>query len=180
MNNQESNDSSFTIKNDKIISASSSDKPPKGFGKGINDYLNHYVTVSDAKAAAFLALNFIEINFLITKGTLNNPICPYGWVAWGALILLLASIFLAASVLFPRLPCGSNGLIFWENIYEYKNPAKYEEELTKVDETRVEQEYSNQNYYISNVLHKKMNLIRWEIILFFEGTVFTVLSLIKY
>ena len=91
MNNQESNDSSFTIKNDKIISASSSDKPPKGFGKGINDYLNHYVTVSDAKAAAFLALNFIEINFLITKGTLNNPYLPIRLGNTGAPYLLIAS-----------------------------------------------------------------------------------------
>lgn len=38
---------------------------PRGFGKGVNDYLNHYVTVSDAKAAAFLALNVVVIQFLM-------------------------------------------------------------------------------------------------------------------
>jgi hypothetical protein len=174
MNNQESNDSSFTVKNDEIISVSSSDKPPKGFGKGVNDYLNHYVTIGDAKAAAFLALNLIEIDIILKEGSLYAYF-PYGWIALG---LLLTSIFLASRVLFPRLPCGSSGLIFWENICEYKNPAKYEEALSTVDEKQVEKEYSNQNYYISNVLHTKMHLVRWEIRIFFVGTVFTVLSLI--
>jgi hypothetical protein len=27
--------------------------PPAGFGKGVNDYLNHYVAVTDAKARSY-------------------------------------------------------------------------------------------------------------------------------
>ncbi len=154
--------------------AASPQNPPKGFGKGINDYLNQYVTVSDAKAAAFLVLNFLVIQFLVEK---------HFWMAWGfpchwaGLGFLLLSIFAASAVLFPRLPRGSKGLIFWEDICERDNPREYEKELAAVQENRVEQEYAHQNFYVSNVLHKKMRLVQWEIILFFIGAAFTVLCI---
>lgn len=147
---------------------------PKGFGKGVNDYLNHYVTVSDAKAAAFLALNVVVIQFLVKD---NFWISWRIYLYWAALLFLSLSIIAAASVLFPRLPCGSKGLIFWEDIRERKRPVEYEEDLSNLTADRVEQEYAHQNYYVSQVLHKKMILIRWEISLFLIGSVFAAISL---
>lgn len=43
---------------------------PDGFGKGINDYYNHYVRVEDAKARAILAANFILLG-----GLMNIDFC---------------------------------------------------------------------------------------------------------
>ena len=150
---------------------------PKGFGKGVNDYLNHYVTVSDAKAAAFLALNVVVIQFLMKDYFCVSWGLNFHWAALGFLSL---SIFTAATVLFPRLPRGGKGLIFWEDIRERKNPVQYENELADLTENRIEQEYAHQNYYVSLVLHKKMRLIRWEISLFLIGSFFTVLSILGH
>lgn len=174
MKDRNHSDSTFTDENGGKTD-STFQKPSKGFGKGINDYLNHYITVSDAKAVAFLALNFIEINLLIKEGSLEYDCFPFGWVA---LSLLFLSIVAASIVLFPRLPRSSKGLIFWEDICERKSPTQYEKELAEVDENRIEHEYAHQNYYVSTALHKKMKLIRFEIILFLAGTLFTVLSFI--
>ena len=145
---------------------------PKGFGKGVNDYLNHYVTVSDAKAATFLALNVVVIQFLVKDHFRISWGINFHWAALGFLSL---SIFAAATVLFPRLPRGGKGLIFWEDIRERKNPIQYEKELADLTGNRIEQEYAHQNYYVSLVLHNKMRLIRWEIILFLIGSCFTIL-----
>jgi hypothetical protein len=150
---------------------------PKGFGKGVNDYLNHYVTVSDAKAAAFLALNVVVIQFLMKDRFCASWGLNFHWAALGFLSL---SIFVAATVLFPRLPRGGKGLIFWEDIRERKNPAQYENELADLTGNRIEKEYAHQNYYVSLVLYKKMRLIRWEIGLFLIGSLFTVLSILGH
>ncbi len=147
---------------------------PKGFGKGVNDYLNHYITVSDAKSAAFLALNVVVIQLLVKDHFRISWGFNFHWAALGFLSL---SIFAAATVLFPRLPRGGKGLIFWEDILERKNPAEYEKDLTDLTANRVEQEYAHQNYYVSQVLHKKMRLIRWEIALFLIGSFFAVISI---
>lgn len=172
MKDKKHSDSTFTDENSEKTDVTFR-KSSKGFGKGINDYLNHYITVSDAKAVAFLALNFIEINLLIKEGSLEYTCFPFGWVA---LILLFLSVVAASIVLFPRLPRGSSGIIFWEDICECKSPTQYEKELAEVDEKRIEHEYAHQNYYVSTALHKKIKLIRLEIILFLVGTLFTVLS----
>jgi hypothetical protein len=150
---------------------------PRGFGKGVNDYLNHYITVSDAKAAAFLALNIVVIQFLM-----KDHFCTSWGINfhWAALCFLSLSIFAAATVLFPRLPRGGKGLIFWEDIRERKNPTQYENELADLTGNRIEKEYAHQNYYVSLVLHNKMRLIRWEIVLFLIGSCFTIISIVGH
>lgn len=150
---------------------------PKGFGKGVNDYLNHYVTVSDAKSAAFLALNVIVIQFLVKDHFCISWGINFHWAALGFLSL---SIFTAATVLFPRLPRAGKGLIFWEDICERKNPVQYESELAELTGNRVEKEYAHQNYYVSQVLYIKMRLIRWEIVLFLIGSCFTIISIVGH
>jgi len=159
---------------DNICPAECQHNIPQGFGKGVNDYLNHYITVSDAKSAAFLALNVVVIQFLVEDHFRISWGINFHWAALGFLSL---SIFAAAAVLFPRLPRGGKGLIFWEDILERKNPTAYEKDLTDLTGNHIEQEYAYQNYYVSMVLHKKMRLIRWEIALFLIGSVFAVISI---
>jgi hypothetical protein len=170
-------DSDIPSSENKEIMQSSLQSIPNGFGKGVNDYLNHYVTVSDAKAAAFLALSFIVIQFLLK----DHPCVFWGiyshWVAFGFLFL---TVFMAAVVLFPRLPRGSKGLIFWEDVYQHKSPRQYETELAKLQSTGIEREYAHQNFYVSKVLHNKMRFIRWEIIFFLIGSGCTIISILGH
>lgn len=152
-------------------------KSSQGFGKGVNDYLNHYITVSDAKAVAFLALNFIIIQFLLKD---------HFFSAWGLPLQFIAlafhslSLLTAAYVIFPRLPRGSKGLIFWEDIRELKTPELYETEVAGIQKERIEQEYAHQNFYISTVVHKKMKCVQLTISLFLVGTAFTVVCIVGH
>jgi len=154
---------------------SSQGKPPHGFSKGVNDYLNYYVTVSDAKAAVLIALDFAVLQFL-----LKNHFEPIGDVPlhFLALSFLSLSVLISAFVLFPRLPKGSSGVIFWEDVLEMQSPQNYELKLMTIDESLVEREYSHQNFYISSVVHRKMRLMQLAIVLFAFGFAATLVSAI--
>lgn len=151
--------------------------PPKGFGKGVNDYLNHYVTVSDAKAVAFLALNFVVIQFLLKDHFYYTWGFPFHFIA---LIFLSLSILAATFVLFPRLPRGSKGLIFWQDIIERKTPEMYENELAGIQKDGVERQYAHQNFYVSKVLHKKMRFAQSTIIFFLVGITFAIACVVGH
>ena len=163
--------------NSKILEPSYHKALPKGFGKCVNDYLNHFVTVGDAKAVAFLALNFIVIQFLVKD---------HFYTSWGfhfhlaALGFLSLSVFAASCILFPRLTSSGKGLIFWEDINKHKDATQYENELLTIQDDQIEREYLLQNFYVSKILHKKMRLIQYEIILFLVGAWFAILSIIVH
>jgi len=140
--------------------------PPKGFGKGVNDYLNHYVTVADAKAAALLAVNFVVLQFLLNGNFTRTLDLPLHIASLGFLILSCLATLL---ILFPRLPRGSNGAIFWEDIRKNATPGAYALKLSSVDCVLQEKEYAHQNFYVSKVLHRKMRWTQWAVWLFAAG-----------
>ncbi len=43
------------------------DGPPEGFGKGVNDYLNHYVRNADAKAGVLIAAALTIAAYLLSQ-----------------------------------------------------------------------------------------------------------------
>jgi hypothetical protein len=149
--------------------------PPAGFGKGVNDYLNHYVTVSDAKAAVLLAVNFVIIQFFLKDHFVTALGLPFHWAAIGFLSLSALATTLAV---FPRLPRGSNGVLFWEDIREKPSPKAYEADLSHIDGIGAERQYAQQNFYVSKVLHRKMRLIQWSIGLFIAGATFALVCAI--
>ncbi len=149
--------------------------PQAGFGKGVNDYLNHFVTVSDAKAAAFLTLDFVIIQFIAKEHF--RPVWGMNF-HWGALGFLSLSILCAALVIFPRLPHGENGLIFWEDIRQFKNPEKYSMKISEMDIGAIEAQYAHQNFHVGSLLHKKMRWVQWTISLFLIGALFSLLTLL--
>jgi len=149
---------------------------PPGFAKGINDYLNHSVTVADAKAAAVLATNFILLGGLSTFCYCSCTQILYLITGISAAI----SILLCAIVLFPRLQKADKGLIFWENIKQFKTMEDFISETGKVNQSKVEEEYSKQNWHISNVLSKKHTFIRFSIGFFVLAFVFLVIMFFNF
>ncbi|MFZ2784941.1 MAG: Pycsar system effector family protein [Sediminibacterium sp.] len=130
---------------------------PDGFGKDVNDYLNHYVTVADAKAAAILASNFIVLGALTTIEA-KTCILSVGFFITG--ITSLISILYCITTLYPRLSHAGKGLIFWESIRQHNSQEDYLKELAKLDSKVKEVEYGKQNWHVSSVLSSKNNQIR--------------------
>lgn len=132
-------------------------KTPTGFGKDVNDYLNHYVTIADAKAGAILATNLIFFGVLID---IEMDDCLTCWLFFATGILLCVSIFFCGLILYPRLFKGGQGFIFWENINAYKKIEDYTSKISSIDDKEVEIEYAKQNWYVSKLLSKKNKYIR--------------------
>jgi hypothetical protein len=131
----------------------------------------HYVTVADAKASGLLVLNLALITLLIEHQIhLNTILC------WIAIIGYFLSSIISICVIFPRLPSGGDGLIFWEDILTRNNPEQYSHEFLKIDIENLISESAKQNWYVSSVLHKKYKITRYSIVVFLTATLLSLLS----
>lgn len=145
---------------------------PDGFGKGVNDYLNHFITIADAKAGALLAANFVLLG-----GVINLKVCCCNFILiiiTGAVSIL--SIIFCCIVLYPRLPKVGKGLIFWGNIKSFNTANEYLIETGKLDNKQVEIEYATQNWLVSQVLSNKNYYVRFAIWTFCISLVILVVT----
>jgi Family of unknown function (DUF5706) len=148
--------------------------PPRTFSKDVNDYLNHYVTLADAKAAGFLAAT-LSLGAAVVKLGPSNAFWPaLAW--WPALATLCVSLALNCVVIFPRLPSGRRGVIFWEDILTRPSSLEYAEEVAALTAADIEREYAAQNYFVSDVVHRKHRLVRFGISTFVVGAAFSAIS----
>lgn len=153
-----------------------SKSPAEGFAKGVNDYLNHNITVADAKAAAILATDFVLLGGLSGLCYCDCNRVPY--IIAGSLAIL--SIIFCSIVLFPRLPKATKGLIFWENIKQFSTMEAYIKDSMELKEENVEEEYAQQNWHISQVLSKKHFYIRLAIVGFVASLGLLVYLFLKF
>lgn len=134
-----------------------------GFGQGINNYLNHYVTVADAKAVAIMTGAFAILAATIEFDS-NSCIDKIGVII--TYTLNIATIFFCLWTLYPRLGNSGKGLIFWESIRANSTPEEYCQKVNKLTDELVEEEYAYQNWYVSLILKQKNGKIRTSLWLF--------------
>jgi hypothetical protein len=139
---------------------------PPGFGKDVNDYLNHYVTVADAKAGAVLAADVAIAVLIFDRNAFAGD--RY-FLLRASLGFLVLSAGICASVIFPRLPSGKTGLVFWEDIRNRKTLVEYARDVAVANAAAIEREYASQNWFVSHVLHKKYRLLQAAIVAFGVG-----------
>jgi hypothetical protein len=131
-----------------------------GVGKGINDYLNHYVLVADGKAAAIAAGSLVLVGLSLSSEAKDaEPLLRL----LGALLAGLSTV-LAGAVLYPRTPHSGNGHIFWADIRSFDSAEAYWQSLRELDQNALGREYARQNFFISHVLLEKNAMIRRAII----------------
>jgi hypothetical protein len=156
------------------IDSSSDRRPPSGFGLGVNNYLNHYINVADAKAAGVLTADFTIGGYLL----IHSPTAFWSSLShWIAVILLITSAANAIRTLYPRAPKFGGGLIFWEDVRQ-KTFDEYYSELRLLDDTERERQYAAQNYLVSGVLSAKYSIVRWSMRLLIAAIPFATLRLI--
>lgn len=129
--------------------------------KDINDYLNHYITVMDTKATAFLAGNVGAATFLLS----NPP--KHGALFYFAVVMFAVSTVVAGGVIFPRLPGRGNSVLFWGDIALHADFQSYQREFQRVMESgMLDEQYCIQNYLAARLLKRKYRWLRWAITLF--------------
>ncbi|WP_336127803.1 Pycsar system effector family protein [Mesoflavibacter sp. CH_XMU1422-2] len=139
-----------------------------GFSKEVNDYYNHYVTVADAKAGVLIAISFVLFDFL---KDFKHCLLIEDILFYTATILLSLTCLFSVCTVFPRNPKKKKGLIFWENVKEYKSSGEYYSEIKELNSEKIEKKYSNQNYNLSKLLSRKYFFIRLSIIVFIPALV---------
>jgi Family of unknown function (DUF5706) len=125
-------------------------------GKGINDYLNHYVLIADGKAAALAAGSLVLLGLSLGADVKNvEPVLRLIGTTLAGLAAVLAGL-----VFYPRTPHSGSGHIFWADIRAFPSAESYWESLIKLDDEAIGREYANQNYFVSSVLLKKNAMVR--------------------
>jgi hypothetical protein len=144
---------------------------PKGFGKGVSDYFNHFIALADAKAAGFVAAS-LTVGAAVLKmhgdGTLPATL---RWLSVGC---LSGTVLTCTWSILPRLPSGRRGLVFWEDVRTYKNLEDYQDQVSHLTDAAVEREYAAQNYFVADVVHRKHAFVRMGVIAFLGGVAFAV------
>jgi len=136
------------------------------FSKNINDYLNFYIRVADAKAAAFLAGD-------ITIGTalVKSSFCTLSSIILGGVsaLSISISILFGASIFIPSVNSGHKGFIFWENIKEWDSKEKYLSKVKGLSHSEIQEQYAKQNWEVSQILSGKHTSIKWGVVAFLVG-----------
>jgi len=131
-----------------------------GLGKGINDYLNHYVLVADGKAAALAAGSLVLVGLALGLEAKDaQPILRNIGTFLAGLSAALAGV-----VLYPRTPHSGNGHVFWADIRSFESAESYWKSIRQLDDDAVGREYARQNYFVSAVLLTKNKVLRWAIV----------------
>ncbi len=136
---------------------------PSGFGQSVNNYLNHYITVADAKGVAILTGAFAILAAII-EFDLTRNIFPLAILA--AFLFNGLTIFFCLWTLYPRLGSSGKGLILWDSIRSYPNPKDYCRKVCSLNTELMEEEYAIQNWHVSGVLKEKNSKIRISLWLF--------------
>src|SRR4051794_31884935 len=106
-----------------------------GFGKDVNDYFNHYITLADAKAAGFVAAT-LTVGAAALK---LQPTTPFAvTVRWLAVVVLGLALAACIFVVFPRLPSGRRGVIFWEDVKTFKDHEAYQNAVAGLSPAEIE------------------------------------------
>ncbi|WP_298498018.1 Pycsar system effector family protein [uncultured Algibacter sp.] len=139
-----------------------------GFSKNVNDYYNHYVTVADAKAGVLIAISFVLFDFL---KDLKHCSSFEHFLFYLTTILLSLTCLFSICTVFPRNPKKKKGLIFWENVKEFKNSSEYLDKVKELNFEKIEKKYTIQNYSLSKLLSRKYFFIRLSIFVFIPSLI---------
>lgn len=128
--------------------------------KSINDYLNHYVAITDTKSGALAIMATITLtltgNFMRESMSSSEQ-----WALKAAVCMHLATFIACGFVVFPRKPSRGDSVVFWEDVSLCKNVGDYQEKVKlALDSGFMGLEYAAQNFYVSKVLSKKNKALR--------------------
>jgi hypothetical protein len=126
------------------------------FATRVQDHLNHYIDVADRKASILLTghLTFLGLYANLVNPMFSSPtMLEYIMVVLTALSSVVAGGF-ALSVVYPRTPETSQGLMLWASIRS-RSEAQYRDELKDLDRESILDELIDENHALAGVADRK-------------------------
>lgn len=157
----------------------------KELAPSIRDYINNYIFLADAKAAALIGV----ISGLLIATHSKGPDligAEVVWAKWECICFLACSSLLVGIVLslfavWPRMPISSkSGLISWVNVSSYKQSMDYLEAMFSSNEIKLMENVYKLNYDLSRVCREKYQLLTWAFRFALVGSIGSFIIIIYY
>ena len=141
--------------------------------KGVNDLLNYYIHVADAKASVMIAGTVASASFLL-KAFPDNCVAQSVYLL--AASCLGVSLVFAIWVVLPRLPSiNGKGCVFWGDIATCVSAAEYRNRFAStVTAGLLDDDYCILNFRTATILHSKMRFVRRAILFYLGGVLLAV------
>ena len=142
-----------------------------------------FTRMADTKAGSALALQFLLLGALVTQSeSLFSMVAGGAWdlghLALIAVMLvyalfLLLAVGLGVSVYIPAAPKTGKSLIYFEDIAALKYDD-FKENAQNMDDDTIEEQLISQIYQVSQIVSRKMRLVR---VAFWSSAVSTLLGI---
>ena len=133
------------------------------FARHVHGYLNSYIHLADAKAAAVFVVVSGMMGFLVdSAGTFSRHDLDVPKAAWfsAAMLVNVLALLLALLVVRPRLSKGTPGrFIYWGDILEFKKPDAYARELAGLNDGKAVEHVAVHNWHLAKVANAKYRLL---------------------
>ncbi len=131
------------------------------FARHVHGYLNDYIRLADAKAAALFVIASGMLGFLLDSA---RPIdrLDSGETVWFFVAVTMNAFVIVLSVFVtgPRLTRGSTGgLIFWKDILTWQTPTAYAKSIAELVDDRKVAEVATHNWHLADVADRKYKLL---------------------
>jgi hypothetical protein len=125
-------------------------------GQAINNYLNHYVLVTDGKAVLTATASLVLIGFVVAPEAASQA----PTIRWVGGLFAAVSAVLAGTVVYPRTPHSGSGHLFWGDIQSFKSANAYWKSLSTLSSEDIGVEYARQNFNVSGILNQKIRSLQ--------------------
>lgn len=128
----------------------------RDFATRVQDHLNHYIDVADRKASILLTghLAFLGLYANLVNPVLSNPTIPEVFMIILTAISSVVAGGFSLSVVYPRTPETSQGLMLWTSITS-RSEDEYREDLKELDAGSILDELIDENHALAKVADRK-------------------------
>ena len=148
-----------------VVQTIADDPQRVSVAKGVNDTLNAYISITDAKAVAFLGGATAAASFFLSHKPDHELLRVFYYlsaVAYGC------GAVAALTVIFPRMPVRGTGVVFWGDIASRSDPSTYAADFEQsCHGGGILEDYARLNWCTSVILRRKVKQLRLAMVLTF-------------
>lgn len=131
------------------------------FTRHVHSYLNDYIRLADAKAAAALVVASAMMGFLADSvGAFSVDEIDVPKTAWfsAAMSVNVLAVLATIVVIWPRLGSGNGGgLIYWRDILRFGEADNYAKTVASLTNNEAVKQVAVHNWYLAKIADVKYN-----------------------
>lgn len=149
------------------------------FSELVRNHQNSYIRVADNKASILLSglIAYVGLSLSVMASNLETEGTAFLLVAALSVLSALASIYFAASAVYPSTPETPQGLIMWESILE-NSEEEYRQIIRSKSSDQLLDELIDENYQLAAVNDEKYRYVRLALLSTIPTVGFGILAMV--